>query len=104
MPHDYLSPALPLTGAETLIVSQKDPTTGKFRPRRVTVSDLLTLLGQNQSEADAGQDAPLASAEKAITALADRLDDAEGALHHQAAALDAQQARLAAAEGRLSAR
>lgn len=104
MPHDYLSPALPLTGAEALIVSQKDPATGKFRPRRVTVSDLLTLLGENQSEADAGQDAALASAEKAITALADRLGDAEGALHHQAAALDAQQARLAAAEVRLSAR
>lgn len=125
MPHDYLSPALPLTGAETLIVSQQDPATGKFRPRRVTVSDLLTLLAKGKSEADAaqdtaleaeavarreadeaeasarqaalaGQDAQLVSIEKAVAALGDRLADAEEAETALAG-------RVQAAEGALSA-
>lgn len=60
MARDYISPVLPLTGAEYVMVTQLDPASGQYHPRRVRISDILATGAAAQAACDAAQDAALA--------------------------------------------
>lgn len=60
MTRKYTAPALPLTGAEYVMVMQVDPASGQYRPHQVRLSDILAIGAAAQATRDAARDAALA--------------------------------------------
>jgi len=60
MADDYL-PSGPLDGAVTLMASQHDPATGRWRRRRVSINEVAAFILAGQAARDAAQDAALAA-------------------------------------------